>query len=107
MAVYITADKTEHSFKDSVQKDALTQASNRTAWPCCEREHERTGIYAEQMINAQQRTRAAWQQTLSVQHPQAKDEHISSESKGYTGAAGTIKPGQRASINELREGGTV
>lgn len=56
---------------------------------------------------------AAWQQTQAVQHPQAQDCckgpacTYSLESKGYTGAAGTITPGQRTRINELGEWDTV
>lgn len=59
------------------------------------------------MVTVQEQTLIAWQQTQSVQHPQAKDQQVLSESKGYTRATGTITSGQRTSINELRELDTV
>ena len=36
------------------------------------------------MATVQEQTLIAWQQTQSVQHPQAKDQQVPSESKGYT-----------------------
>lgn len=59
------------------------------------------------MATVQEQTLIAWQQTQSAQHPQAKDQQVPSESKGYTRPTGTITSGQRTSINELRELDTV
>ena len=59
------------------------------------------------MITVQEQTLIAWQQTQSVQHPQAKDQQVPSQSKGCTRATGTITSGQGMSINELGELDTV
>lgn len=102
-------DKTKHSFKNSVQKHALRwhEWAIGSVQSCCERESELTNIYAEQMITVQEQTLIAWQQTQSVQHPQAKNQQVPSESKGCTRATGTITSGQGTSINELGELDTV
>lgn len=74
-------------------------------WRHCEREPERTNIYAEQTIHAQERTRglSSWQQITPQAQGYCKGlaRVYPSESKGYIGVAGTVTAGQKTSINEL------